>query len=342
MAISMDFAFVVLSILVLGVLVTIHEAGHYFAAKWGGMKVSRFSIGFGPAIIKSERGGTVFQVGIIPLGGFVQIDGMHPEDGSDPTASDSYLNRPKHYRAAAVLAGPAANYIFAFFILVIFYTAFAVEFLPPFKVGSVRDGSAAMAAGLQPGDVLVGTSSTTFSKVTDLKEAIQGSSGSMVFKVEREGETLMIPVSPKKVADSYLVGIAYQPLGTEPLQLSFPEAVGRAASHVYGVTAQLLTLLTQIGRQSLSGPIGIVRDLSSAAQQSMLALFSLSAQLSIALGFFNLLPIPGLDGARLAFLAASSIRGKEIEPRFEAAVHGIGILILLIFLLIVSWFDIQR
>lgn len=338
----MDLASIVISVLALGVLVIIHEAGHYLAAVWGGMRVSRFSVGFGPALLTRERNGTVFQIGAIPFGGYVQIDGMHPEDGTDPDDPRSFVNRPRHLRAAAILAGPLANYLLAFGMLGFFYLAFATEARPPFEVQRVLEDSPAAHAGIQAEDVLVGVGPTRFEAVKDLGLAIdeaQAAGAPIAFVVERGGETLELPVTP----EDGRIGIAYVPTGSVPVDYGPLEALGRAGAELWNTTSlmamSLVSLVTAPSEVTVSGPVGIVKGLSNQVQSSLNGAFRLVAHLSIMLGFFNLLPIPALDGARLVFLGVGAIRRREVEPRLEAVVHGIGFLTLIGLMLVVSWFD---
>lgn len=343
----MDLALIVVAILTLGVLVVVHEAGHYFAAKWGGMSVSRFSVGFGPALYKRQRGETEFRIGAIPFGGYVQIDGMHPEDGTDPESPKSYLNRPRHLRAAAVLAGPVANYLLAFAMLALFYGAFAMEGRAPFEVSSVEEGSAAAEAGLRPGDLIVGTATTAFEGSNDLVDAIGASEGApMILDVEREGVKLTVTATARRSGGKWMLGVGYVAIG-DPVPVHFGpvEAIRKAGQEVGLVTERfVLTLASLVKAPStvkLSGPPGIVNELTGQMKRSAAGTFRFAAHLSIMLGFFNLLPIPALDGARLVFIGLGAIRRKEIEPRFEAVVHGIGFLFLLGLMLVVSYFDVM-
>lgn len=335
----MDLASIVISVLALGVLVIIHEAGHYLVALWGGMKVSRFSVGFGPALLTSQRGETVFQVGAIPLGGYVQIDGMHPEDGTDPDDPRSFVNRPRHLRAAAILAGPVANYLLAFLML---FALFAIAPpAPPVEIGGVLEDSAAAEAGLEVGDRIVGADGERFESERDFHRAIRKSSETgapMALMVVREGETRVVQLVPR----DGLIGIRYALAGSGPPGEVWG-AVSRAGSAIVGwttgVIGALASLLTASGTATVSGPIGIVKDLSTQMQASGWGALWLIAHLSVMLGFFNLLPIPALDGARLVFLAVGAVRRREVEPRLEAVVHGVGFLMLLGLMLVVSWFD---
>lgn len=341
----MDVASIVVAVLALGVLVVIHEAGHYFAARWGGMKVSYFSVGFGPTLLRTRRGETEFLLGAIPFGGYVQIDGMAVGDGTDPDDPRAFKNRPRHLRAAAILAGPAANYLFAFLMLVVMYVAFAREPMPPFEISTVQPNTAAAEAGLRKGDLLVGVGGDPFVAYEDLGRVIEEAAGeSLPFDVRRGEEALSITVQPKAEGSGWRIGIAFFPVESRPIEIGPVEAVTRAGTDLVRVSmalgAGLVALFKAEEGVEVSGPIGIVKGLSSEVQRSALGAFRFVAQLSIMLGFFNLLPIPALDGARLLFLAVGAVRRREVEPELEARVHGVGFLFLVGMLAVVSWFDI--
>ncbi len=343
----MDLASIVVAVLALGVLVVIHEGGHYLAARSGGMSVSRFSVGFGPALYSAFRGGTEWRIGAIPFGGYVQIDGMHPDDGTDPSDPRSFARRPRHLRAAAILAGSLANYVLAFVMLCVFYAGFATEERPPFELTSVVSGSAADEAGLLPGDRLVGADGQRFEAYDDLGRAIEASKGGpLSLEIERDGAAKTVELSPKGGAGGYRIGVSFTPLGSVPIELSPGEAIARAGSDLVRVSGLLLgglaALVQRPSEVGVSGPVGIVKGLSGQVKRSPVDAFRFVAHLSIMLGFFNLLPIPALDGARLVFLAVGAVRRREVEPRLEAVVHGVGFLFLLGLMVVVSWFDILK
>ena len=340
----MDLASIVVAVLALGVLVVVHEAGHFAAAKWGGMKVSRFSVGFGPSIYGANWRGTWFQVGAIPFGGYVMIDGMHPEDGTDPNDPSSFSKRPRHLRAAAILAGPVANYILAFVMLFVFYLGFATEPLPPFEVLDVRSNTPAERAGLQKGDILVGAEGKPFEGYNDLHIIIQEAKGKPVSLDVKRGETsLHVSVAAEAIADDWLIGIGFVETRSKPVDVGLGGAITRASTDLVkesqGIFMGLMSLVSGSSNVRVSGPLGIVKGLSSQVKRSSLDAYHLVARLSIMLGFFNLLPIPALDGARLLFLGIGAIRRREVEPRLEAVVHGVGFTLLLGLMIVVSWFD---
>ncbi len=343
----MQLASYVVAIIAVGVLILLHEAGHYWAARLSGMRVRKFSVGFGPALVKFERGGTTYQIGAIPLGGFAQIDGMSPHDETPKDAPYSYLNKPIHLRFATVLAGPVANYLLAFFMLFAFYAAFYSEARPPIAVTQVAPGSAAEEGGLQKEDLLIGTSSAAFASMDDLGKVIHESKGGpLVLQIERGGQKLIKTVHPKPVGEGFRLGVGFRGSQRVEKDLPFPEAASKAAMAIWLGTKQtvggLSALIFRREEVTVSGPIGIVKGLSAQVQASWVGAFQQVAYLSIALGAFNLLPIPALDGSRLLFLLIGALRRKEVEPTKEAWVHAGGFLLLLGLFVVVSVFDLLR
>ncbi len=345
----MDIATIIVAILAVGLLIIVHEAGHYFAAKWSGMAVSRFSIGFGPAVWKTQRGETTFQFGAIPLGGYVQIDGMNPHDGSDASDPRAFPNRPLHQRFAALFAGSAANYLLGFLILVPFFALFHAQQLPPVKVKEVIKESAAEAAGLKQGDLIVGTSSATFQSLGEFLEAISNpKQHPLQLVVERDGVTQKFELQPKQEAGSYRIGVAFEGAKLGP-PMPWPDAFAAASVQIVGITIGTAMMLPRIPAAllkpksgELQGPVGIVRELSEGLQRSGARFMSMVAQISIAVGVFNLLPLPGLDGSRLLFLIFGAIRRRPVPPEREAFVHGIGLVLLLAMMIVVTVGDVLR
>jgi regulator of sigma E protease len=334
-------ASIIAAILAIGILIILHEAGHYFAAKWSGMRVRRFSIGFGPALAKVVRRGTEFRIGALPLGGYVQIDGMSPQDGSDPSSPDNYMAKPVHVRAATIFAGPFANYLLGFVLLALFYAFFYIVELAPLRVVEVVDDSPAAKAGLLKGDLIIGTSSAAFAGTEDLLEAIKNSGGALSLAVEREGEKKTILLQPEAVDGGGMrIGIAYEATRHEMRPLGFSPGVGAALTHVWQTSVNQLKGLASLIRGAsgtkLSGPVGMVKGLARRAEMSWAAALASVADLSVMLGLLNLLPIPALDGSRLMFLILGLIRRKPIDSRVEAVVHFAGFVLLLLLLVGVS------
>ena len=334
---------ILVAILGLCLLIVLHEGGHFLVARLCGMRVERFSIGFGPPIVSFKRWGTQFQIAPIPLGGFVQITGLNPNEEFDHNDPMVYPNRPRWMRLATILAGPAANYLTAFFLMI----AVLLHFGMPSKTQKILEpvsGRPAAAAGIQTGDVLVRANGQPVNADHPISEVIQAAQGAPVqIDVVRNGETKSFMVTPDKKAGVYQVGIHIGPID-ERTPVSFPIAVKEAFVYpVYtsiGILSGLWDIVRGKGPADLSGPIGITKQIAKAAGGGSLDFFAMMMTLSVYLGLFNLLPLPALDGGRALFLGIESVIRRKVNPRIEAMVHTAGVVLLIGVLVVVSVKDI--
>ena len=335
----------VLAIFGLALLIVLHEGGHFLVARLCGMRVERFSVGFGPPLASFKRGGTIFQVAPIPLGGFVQITGLNPSEEFDKSDPMVYPNRPRWMRLLTVVAGPAANYLTA--IVMVFVVLMAYGTTP--KTQQIDDAVAnrpAAAAGLKAGDVLVEANGQKVDADHLISEVIKASQGAPVnIKVLRSGQPMEFSVKPDLNKGVYQVGIQIGPHGDRT-----PASIGLAAKEAvvypYYASVDILDGLYNMIRgkvsAELSGPVGITQQIAKAASKGMVYFLSMLAMLSVYLGLFNLLPLPALDGGRAVFLGLESVLRKRVDPRIEAAVHTAGFVLLMGVLLVVSWKDIRN
>jgi regulator of sigma E protease len=330
----------------LGLLIVLHEGGHFLVARLCGMKVERFSIGFGPTLIGFKRWGTLFQIAPIPLGGFVQITGMNPNEEFDPKDPYVYPNRPTWMRFATIVAGPAANYLTA--ILLMLFTVLTFGTLTSTKTQRVLEpvpGKPAAAAGMQSGDILVEANGQPVSADAPISDIIRAGQGKPVtVKVLRDGQPLTFTVTPEKQSSGvYQIGIQIGPVNTR-----VPAGVGTALKEavVYpyyttlGILGGLYDMIRGRVHADLSGPIGITKQIAKAVKRGPDEFLGIIALLSVYLGLFNLLPLPALDGGRALFLAIESVTRRRVNPRLEATVHTVGRVVLLGVLVLVSFKDI--
>jgi regulator of sigma E protease len=334
---------IVIAIVGLGLLIVLHEGGHFIVARLCGMRVERFSIGFGPTLLGFKRGGTTFQIAPIPLGGFVQITGMNPNEEFDDKDPMVYPNRPRWMRLATIVAGPAANYLTAFVLMLIVLLHFGM----PSKTQKIIEpmaGRPAAMAGLKAGDVLVEANGQPVNADHPISDVIQAAQGAPVgIKVLRNGQPATFVVTPDKKASVYQVGIQIGAID-ERTPVGVGAAVKEAVVYPYyasiGILGNLFDMVRGRVHGDLSGPIGITKQIAKAADRGVVDFLGILIVLSVYLGLFNLLPIPGLDGARALFLAIESIMRKRINPRIETAVHTAGVVLLLGVLVVVSFKDI--
>jgi regulator of sigma E protease len=335
---------IVVAIFGLALLIVLHEAGHFIAARLCGMRVERFSIGFGNALVSFKRWDTVFQIAPIPLGGFVQVTGMNPQEEFDHDDPYVYPNRPRWMRFLVLAAGPAANYLTAIVIGFVVLVAYG-QYTGTTTVDEIVPGSAAQAVGLLPGDVVAAVGGKAVAKPADVTQVVRASGGSAIeLKVVRQGAPVTLQIAPRKDAASgaYMIGVRF---GQSRARGPFLDAVKEAVVMPVMLSAVLLKniwdLITRKIDGGLTGPLGIAKEMAGAAKQGLLKFLEILILISVALGVFNLLPLPGLDGGRIFFVGINSIRRKDMNPSVETKIHMVGIMVLLMLLVVVTFNDIK-
>jgi len=333
---------VVLGILGLALLMVVHETGHLLAARAFGMRVIRFSIGFGPALFRHQAKGseTVYQIALIPFLAYVQIAGMNPFEEVDPEDKGSYANASLVGRISAIFAGPLANYLFA---SVLFFAALMVggEHVPTTTVETVE--GAAKAAQMKAGDTIVSIDGTKVQGWEHMRGIIvKNPNKRLTFEIERGKERMNLPITPQLKDGEGRIGITPK---HKVVPMSVKDAAVRSAILPVRVVEQLVIGLARIitlkEKPDFRGPVGIVKDTSRAAEKSWGDYLSWLGILSAYLGGFNLLPIPALDGGRLMFLTYEAVTRRKPNARVEAHVHALGLLMLLALIAVVSVFDIK-
>lgn len=346
---------IILAILAFCIIIIIHEMGHFFAAKACGMKVSEFSLGMGPKILKKQGKETLYTVKLFPIGGSVQLG--EDEESDDPR---SFRNKPVWQRMIVLAAGPVMNLILGIIVC-------AVAILVNGKVVSSEIAdfheSTITDQYLQVGDQIVEINGHSIWSSMDISYALQNSAMraseddeylSYSFKVKRSGEIVTLNNvnfalaksengSSSVVLDFYVR--AYRLNFGNVLEYSFKEAA------TYGrlVWISLIDLLRgTYGLNDLSGPVGTVTVISQTASASpdmkinIANLLSMIALITINLGIFNLLPVPALDGSRILFLVIELIRRKPMKPEHEGMIHFIGFAALMLLMLVVTFNDIVK
>lgn len=352
---------------VLTVVVFFHELGHFLVARWCGVRVDTFSIGFGPEIYGfDDRRGTRWRLSWIPLGGYVKFHGddsvastpdseaiarMAPEE-----QRTSFHAKPLWQRAAVVAAGPIANFLLA---IVIFAAIFSTtgRFVTPAKVDAINPGSAAEAAGFVPGDLVVSINGSPIGSFADMQRIVSVNPGvPLEFVVERDGTEIRLTAIPelRQVEDRFgntqrigLLGIqrSAQPDEVSQVRYSVPAAVWEGTKETWFVIDRTVSYLAGVivGREAadqLGGPIRIAEMSGEVAKLGFLALLNLTAILSISIGFLNLLPIPMLDGGHLLFYAIEALRGRPLSERAMDIGFRVGLALVLMLMLFATWNDI--
>jgi regulator of sigma E protease len=338
---------IILGILGISVLVIVHETGHYLVARAFKMRVLRYSIGLGPAIFRYKPKGspTTFQVCAIPFLAYVQIAGMNPFEEIDPKDPEIFPNKSLFARIATIAAGPAANYlaavVLAFFLALGGWPTPKTEPTEPMVIGTVVDGSAAEEAGLAVGDVVLEANGRLIRNVEELIEVTSPRAGQpTTYVIEHEGERRTVTLTPRDDGNGKgKIGVAPEQQ-MDYVQHSVPDAAKKALWFPVELTGMTIASLMDFDPDDIAGPKRMGEAVAKSAQQGLPSYVHILIVLSIALGFFNLLPFPALDGGRLAFLGYELITRKRANARFETIVHTVGIVVLLSVLVWVTYREI--
>lgn len=336
-------------VVVLGVLVFIHELGHFAVAKWSGVRVHEFALGFGPAILKRRIGETLYAVRILPLGGFVKMAGMEPtetlQDDVDETENDerAFHRRPISHRLAIIAAGPLMNLALAVVLHAIVISMLVVT------VGMVSPNSPAEQAGLQAGDRFVSVAGRRVVTMDQVLQGIHESAGGPVrVVVDRNGENHSLLVHP--VVEDGEQGVPR--IGIEMMMGLGAERRPVGESLVVGAQqtwANIVTLIQTLGRfvtgqekMEVAGPIGIYQMTGAFVEGGAITMLSFVAALSISLGVFNLLPVPILDGGGIMLLIIEAFRGRPLSPETRGMAQLVGLSLLLLLLMYATFQDLSR
>ena len=336
---------VLASLLALGLLIVIHEAGHFLAARLQGIRVNGFSVGFGPAVLKTERNGITYALRLLPLGGFVSFPDDDDNDQSIPLDDPDLLrNRPIPQRVLVISAGVLANLLLAWLVLVGHTAATGVpgDPAPGVVVMTVQDGAPADRAGLKPGDRILSIDSQPLGSgdpaVRAAVDPIRRSPGqTLELEVQHAEAVRMLRRTPDDQNGTGRIGAQLQVAmvgATRPVRSPL-EALSAGSSQFAGLFSRTVAgyagLLTDFGStaQQVSGPVKIVEMGAQLSSQGGSGLALFLALISINLGVLNALPLPLLDGGQLVFLLIEGVRGRPLPERFQLAVMQSSLLLVL-------------
>ncbi|MCP4678400.1 MAG: site-2 protease family protein [Deltaproteobacteria bacterium] len=325
---------IAISIFAIGLLIALHEAGHFFAARRVGMKVIRYSIGLLKAIVSwtSKKTGITYQIGILPLGGFVQIKGMNPfEDGAFEDA-DSYQTKSVWRRMLVVVGGPVVNLLVAWAVLFGLYVVGNPEYVNKPGVGDVVSGGPADKAGLETGDYLISLNGEKLETWKDLVKGLQSHPDERVaLEVKRGDNKLAVEVTPMNMDGIGKIGIG-QPREriSLPVHIAALAAAQKCAQVIGDTISGIAMSLTGSGGDLQTvGPVGIVKMAATTLNTGFREFLALVAYLSVMLFMFNLFPLPALDGGRAVFLFYEAVTRKQISPKVDAIVNTVGFVLLI-------------
>ncbi|OPL10115.1 MAG: hypothetical protein AVO34_11930 [Firmicutes bacterium ML8_F2] len=325
------------SIFVFGILIIVHELGHYFVARLTGIKVLELAIGFGPKILSWRKNDIDYSLRVVPLGGFCRMLGENPDEDSDP---DSFSRKPPLSRALVLVAGAMMNLVLA--VVVFFVIFFFLVGVPTdsSQIGYIVEESPAEAVGLESGDVIKSIDGTPVSKWDDVLTNISAKPAQEIeLIIERNDSKKQIyvvsEISPED--NRGIIGI-----GPQIKKYSFIPSLQISLERFALIINSIYQVLTGQAPLDVTGPVGIVYVIGEVAQTGFVNLLMLTGLISISLGIMNLLPIPALDGGRLFFLLVEVLRGKRIDPEKEGFIHFIGFAMLIILILFITYQDLLR
>lgn len=346
-------------IIVLGLLIIVHEFGHFILAKLFNIKVLKFSIGFGPKLIGRQYGETEYAVSAFPLGGFVKMLGEQGDDEvPDEEANRSFAKKPVWQRFLIVAAGPVSNLLFAVFL---FFMIFAIAGLPTpvdnTVIGAVSADSPAQKAGLQAGDKILSINGKDTVKWLEVADLISNSAGApVVLVIERQGERLEITGQPEispsrnlfgeEIEKRYMLGIslsekvAYEKVSLwSALKAGFTQTWTFIYLTIMGIVKMIQAV---IPASELGGPIMIAQLAGKQMEAGWINLVYFMGLISVNLGILNLLPIPILDGGHLMFFSYEALRRRPMSQKAMEICQQIGLVILVTLMVFVFYNDIVR
>ncbi|WP_243312487.1 RIP metalloprotease RseP [Fundidesulfovibrio agrisoli] len=344
-------------VVVIGVLIFIHELGHFIVARIFGMGVRTFSLGFGPQLVGFRRGSTQYRISLIPLGGYVQLVGQDNEEDSTEgfPPEQWFVRRPSWQRMLVVAAGPLFNLGLAWALYASMFYAHG-RFETPAHIGQVTAQSAAERAGLMQGDTVYAVDGAPISYFRELQKAVERSNGAPLYLgVERGSDKLTITITPDMLPQKNIFGedISKPILGIRSTQesinipLGFAEAMSEGLHQTWEITSmtgQVFYKLVMgvVPVSSLGGPIMIAELVGKGAEQGLSSVVTLTAMISVNLAILNLLPIPVLDGGHILFYALETIFRRPVPERIRAVTTKIGFALLMAMMLLATANDLIR
>ena len=338
---------------VAGVIITIHELGHFLAARLTGMRVKRFSIGFPPKLFSKKVGDTEYSISWIPLGGYVQIAGMVDEslDEDMTGAPDEFMSKNPLQKTFVLAAGVIMNYITAFLLIAGLTSVLGVGEVKSSRIGEVIPDNPAALAGLQVDDEILSVDGKPTSTWEDLVKAVSSAGDTVTLTLKRAASTAMINVSiPTKKIDDKQGGVR-RVIGIAPSVTFRSASVGeiftQAWQFCYRMTEDIISFIAQMIRgegsiSQLSGPLGVAKLSGDSARQGPSAFLYFIAFVSVSIGFLNILPFPALDGGHIVYVLIEAIARRRIPIKVKLVIQQAGMILLLLLVLFVSYHDIMR
>lgn len=355
---------IIIFILILGILVFVHELGHFIAAKKMGVNVEEFGLGFPPRLFKIKKGKTVYSINLIPLGGFVKLKG---EDGGEKKDEDSFSHKKIWQRVLILASGVGMNFILAIIIISIGFiigfpqviTGNKFENYADIKdegiqVMSVLEKCPAHDADIKPGDIIASMDDKKISSVEEVQNYInEKKEEKIILEIKRDKEIIKKELYPMKMEETdppkYVMGVGLAKVGT--VKYPFYIAIYKGLETTLILTKEILAAFYQLIKNliivhkvtvELAGPIGIAALTGQVADLGFIYILQFIALLSINLGIINLVPFPALDGGRILFAFIEKMRGKSVDENIENLIHNMGFALLMVLIIFITYKDVMN
>ena len=332
-------------IFVFGILVTVHEFGHFITAKLTGMKVEEFSIGFGPTIYQQQEGETLYSLRMLPLGGYNKIAGMDPDDPEDPERG--FNSKPVSSRMLVILAGSLMNIFLPVLIFFGLFLAFGMD-VPENKpvLGQIIEGYPAEQSGLKEGDRILSINGKPVHEWLDIRKNIADSGMQPIpFEIQRDKEKLTITVTPgvNPETGKPFIGVvsSLKNVRLTPVQ-AVVASVTATKNIIKNMYASLYHMVTGKTKAEFSGPVGVAKMAGEVAHKGFDRLMQFTAMLSLNLAIINLLPLPALDGGHFLILLIEAVTGHKLGKTAMQNIQKVGVAMILALTIFATFKDLTR
>lgn len=342
--------FILIAIIGIGMLIFIHELGHFLAAKAFGMRAEKFYIGFPPAAVKKKIGETEYGIGFIPMGGYVKISGMNREEEvPEEFISRAYYSKPVWQRIVVISAGAAMNVLLAFLLFFIFYWQALPEFESTTTIATVQEDSGASRAGLEAGDKLLGVNEIISDDPDAIRSQLQDHPDQQVkLLIERDGEqvTINAGMGRNQETNQGQLGIAFDAQQVGTMDISAADAARHSATDIPLITKEVFVVLKNLfveeGLEEIATPIGIVAYSSETIKLGWGIYIRVLGFISLQLAILNMLPLLPLDGGHIMFIMIEKIRGSPVKKEVYEKISAVGVAFFIVLFVIALMNDVQR
>ena len=338
-------------VIILGIIILVHEFGHFIFAKMFGVYVYEFSIGMGPKIFSKtdKKGETVYTLRAIPIGGYVQLAGEEVEDDKNIPKNRKIYSKPAWQRFLIMFFGAGNNFILALILLFVYALIWGAPIMTP-VVSSVNENYPCEIAGMQANDIILEVNDNKAATIDDVQLylTLVKPGETVEFKVQKQnGDIKEYDVTPIKEkidgVETYKYGITFESNTESGFIKSLKYTFVKFGALIKQMIIVIKSLFTgALSLNNLSGPVGIFSIVGETSQSGLEAIIQLIALLSVNVGFINLIPFPAFDGGRILFLIVEKIKGSPVSTKVENIIHSIGFILLILLLLYVTFNDILR